>query len=83
MGEEPTRKEAAECLRDLGNRKFERLADAQQYLERLQETVMQLVPQVRVRVCACVCVLCVTSLSSSLPVPPTLSIIFRARCGRT
>ena len=51
MGEEPTRKEAAECLRDLGNRRFERLADAQQYLERLQEAVMQLVPQVGVSVC--------------------------------
>lgn len=59
MGEEPTRKEAAECLRDLGNRKLERLADAQQYLESLQETVMQLVPQVccvRIYVCMCVCI---------------------------
>jgi hypothetical protein len=46
MSEEPTRKEAAECLRDLGNRKFESLVQAQQYLEQLQEAVMQLVPQV-------------------------------------
>jgi len=46
MSEEPTRKEAAECLRDLGNRKFESLAQTEQYLEQLQEAVMQLVPQV-------------------------------------
>ena len=46
ISEEPTRKDAAECLRDLGNRKFEKLAEAQQYLEQLQEAVMQLVPQV-------------------------------------
>lgn len=53
-GEDPTRKEAVECLRDLGNRKFESLAQAQQYLEQLQEAVVQLVPQVeRIDVWSC------------------------------
>ena len=46
MAEEPTRLEAVECLRDFGSRKFENPAHGKQYLEKIEEAITGLIPQV-------------------------------------